>query len=408
MKVIYLAVKDIMQTMRSPLAVLFLIIMPLLFTAFFGTVFGGMDDANGQLIPVGWLDKGGAPDLTYKFKSLVLASEALNIRIFEKGQEQELVKKVSDKELAAAVIIPADFSEDNLVSGETKLTLVADESTIAGQAAGYPIKTAMSRLMSALKIGEIVVKAVEQVNPSPAMDAAQSAQDRAVASANEIWQTPSISVSLEKADMGVASTDLSELNSAYDQASPGMLVQFAINGVIGTAIVLVLERRSRCLHRLLTTSISRHEIILGHALYMFVIVFVQQILLILAGQFLFGVNYLREPMAIFLIMLSFSLWITGLGMLISVLAKTEDHVVLYSLIAMFLFTALAGAWFPLEGTSNIFSKIGHLTPGAWAMDGFQNIIVRGLGFKSALIPAAVLTLFAAVFLGLSVFLFKFE
>jgi hypothetical protein len=43
-----------------------------------------------------------------------------------------------------------------------------------------------------------------------------------------------------------------------------------------------------------------------------------------------------------------------------------------------------------------------------AMAGFQNIIVRGLGFQSALMPAAVLTLFAAGFLGLSVFLFKFE
>ena len=408
MKVIYLAVKDIMQTIRSPLAVLFLIIMPLLFTAFSGIVFGGMDDADGQLIPVGWLDKGGSSDLTHKFKSLVIASEGLDIRVFGRGQEQELVEKVADKELAAAVIIPVDFSEDNLVSGKTKLILVADESTNAGQVAGYPIKTAMSRLMSAFKIGEIVVESVEQRKPYPTIGVAQLAQDQAVARASKSWQTSSVSVSLEKADMDVATSDLPKLESGYDQASPGVLVQFAINGVISTAIVLVLERNSRCLQRLQTTSISRFEIIMGHALYMFAIVFFQQTLLILAGQFLFGVNYLQEPMAIFLIVISFSLWITGLGMLIAVFAKTEDHVVLYSIIAMFLFTALAGAWFPLDLTSTTFSKIGHLTPGAWAMDGFQNIIVRGLGFESALMPAAVLTLFAVGFLGLSVFLFKFE
>jgi ABC-2 type transport system permease protein len=61
---------------------------------------------------------------------------------------------------------------------------------------------------------------------------------------------------------------------------------------------------------------------------------------------------------------------------------------------------------PLEFTSRSFQTIGHFTPLAWAMDGFKNIIVRGQGVTSTLLPTGVLLLFAAVLFGLSVWQFN--
>jgi ABC-type multidrug transport system permease subunit len=63
---------------------------------------------------------------------------------------------------------------------------------------------------------------------------------------------------------------------------------------------------------------------------------------------------------------------------------------MFSLIAMFLFAALGGAWFPLEIAGQAFAAVGHLLPTAWAMDGFQNIVVRGQGLTSTLVPAGLL------------------
>ena len=123
---------------------------------------------------------------------------------------------------------------------------------------------------------------------------------------------------------------------------------------------------------------------------------------------LFDVNYLREPLAMLLIVVTLSAWVSALGLFISTLAKGEEQVVLLSLIAMFLFTALGGAWFPLEVTGPAFNTIGHLTPGAWAMDGLQNVVVRGLGVESVLLPAGVLLAYAIGFFGLAVWRFKFE
>ena len=143
-------------------------------------------------------------------------------------------------------------------------------------------------------------------------------------------------------------------------------------------------------------------------LAMFLIVFLQEALLVLIGQFVFKVNYLREPFGTLLVMLALALWASSLGLLVGALARKEESVILLSLIAMFFFAALGGAWFPLEITGKAFSAIGHLTPTAWAMDGFQNILLRGLGFSSVLLPVGILLAYALGFFALAVWRFKYE
>ena len=76
----------------------------------------------------------------------------------------------------------------------------------------------------------------------------------------------------------------------------------------------------------------------------------------------------------------------------------------YALLAipMFVFSGLGGAWVPLEVTGETFAKIGHISPIAWAMDGFKNVIIRGFGLDSVLVPAAALAGYAVVFFTLAV------
>ena len=135
---------------------------------------------------------------------------------------------------------------------------------------------------------------------------------------------------------------------------------------------------------------------------------VQETLLIAVGQFAFGVDYLREPLATLLLMVALALWASSLGLLIGAVAKAEEQVHTWSLITMFVFSALGGAWFPLEITGKAFAAVGHLTPTAWAMDGFQNIIVRGQGLSSVLMPVGILLAYAVVFFTVAIWRFEFE
>jgi ABC-2 type transport system permease protein len=121
-----------------------------------------------------------------------------------------------------------------------------------------------------------------------------------------------------------------------------------------------------------------------------------------------GVDYLREPLGTLLVGVALSLWVASLGLLIGVLAKEEQQVILFSMLAMFLFSALGGTWFPLEVAGGAFAAIGRLLPSAWAMTGLQNILIRGLDFSATLWPASILLAYAAAFFGLAIWRFKFE
>lgn len=61
-----------------------------------------------------------------------------------------------------------------------------------------------------------------------------------------------------------------------------------------------------------------------------------------------------------------------------------------------------------EIAGSAFASIGHILPTAWAMTGFQNIVVRGLGLNGVLLPAGLLLAYAAAFFGMALWRFRFE
>jgi len=161
--------------------------------------------------------------------------------------------------------------------------------------------------------------------------------------------------------------------------------------------VIVAERKTRTLQRLLTTATSRVHIVLGHYLAILLLILSQFIILILFAQFILKVDYLRLPAATVMVAFSAALCISALGLLIGILARTEEQAIIFSLIPMFVFAGLGGAWVPLEVTGPAFQAIGHLSPVAWGMDGFENIVARGLGLHSVLLPSAALVGYAVFF-----------
>jgi len=403
-KVIQIAIKDLQQTMKSPMSLVWTLLFPLVFTGFLGIVFGSIGASEEGVIPIGIINHGTQSDLLYSLQSEMESTAPIDWMEFD--NEEKMRQDILNGKLSGGIIIPENASIEDLSGQEKSIILIADVTTSAGTAVEVNLRKAITRLVRANRIAETIFEVVDSTYPYPASVNIQAVEYNLRSLAQLALQSPAVTIKTEAAV--VSPTDLSTLKSSYDQSAPGMLVQFTINSVIGTAVVLVMERRSKTLERLLTNSLSVSQILAGHALYIFAMAILQQSLLVIGGQFIFGVNYLQNPAGIWLIILTFSLWVTGLGMLIGVLAKNNEQVILFSLLAMFVFTALAGAWFPLEGTSPAFYRIGHLTPGAWVMDGLQNIIVRGLGFSSVLKPAGILTLFSLGFFAAALLVFWLE
>jgi ABC-2 type transport system permease protein len=95
-----------------------------------------------------------------------------------------------------------------------------------------------------------------------------------------------------------------------------------------------------------------------------------------------------------------------LGVLIGTLAHSEEQAVILALVPMFVLVGLGGGWVPLEVVGAGFQTVGHLSPVAWAMDGFQNVVIRGLGVTSVLVPSAALLGYAALFFLIASWLFR--
>ncbi|MBK9053224.1 MAG: ABC transporter permease [Chloroflexi bacterium] len=118
--------------------------------------------------------------------------------------------------------------------------------------------------------------------------------------------------------------------------------------------------------------------------------------------------YFHEPVATLLLVVAGALFAASMGLLIGTLAKSEEQVIVFSLVPMFVLAGLGGAWVPIEFTPASVQRIAYLTPLAWMMDGFKDIIVRGLGLESVLMAVGVLLLYALVLWLLAAWRFRLE
>lgn len=393
MRILDLTIKDLVQILRDRKTLIFLVAMPVAITIFMGLMYRSPAQASDPRLALGWVDGDPQGTLSQALRTMFENSGAFRIVEIEASQASQLV---SSGQLSAALIIPADFSQHTLNGESAQVTLLGDEATNTGQQILQLARPLILRLNSAAAIARLT---------NPAGDADLLAGfDQAIQAWNQLNAGDPVVVS--QLARGGSSGDGTTPENPYNQTSPGILVMFSIFSLVTSATMLVAERKSRTLQRLMTTAMRPWQIIAGHLLAMFSLVFLQSFVLVVFGQLLLGVDYLRQPLGIFLVVLGLGLWVASMGLLIGVIAKGDDQVVLYSMVAMFIFAALGGAWFPLETAGRVFATIGRFTPGAWAMDGFQNVLLRGLGLGSTLLPAVILLAYALGFFWLATWLFK--
>jgi ABC-2 type transport system permease protein len=363
-----LASKDLLETRRDRLALVFTVIMPLLFTTFFGVMFGG--GSSRLPMAVSNADSGA---VSRQLVEMLRQSTVVNVEAMSRSDAE---KAVDQGKKAAALLIPAGFSADLAAGRQGKLTMVST----AGSSGAQTCQTEVSALAGQLAASEGAAQAAVAVAGSGGA-AGQQASAAAREEAALLMARPLAAQSLAHP---VASIDVVEAGAASGQipsgfvlSSPGMLVNFILFSLMTAGIALILERRNFTLLRLMTTRVRRWELIAGKVAGMFVITFIQQIILLGVGQVFFGVDYLRDPAALLLMMISLSLVASTLGLLLASVLTSEQALVATTVIVSMSVSALSGAWFPLEITGPVFRFVGHLLPTAWILDGLRGIVVRG-------------------------------
>jgi len=383
-RILDITFKDLLQLTRDFKTFMFLLLMPILFTFLFGFAFGGFGGGTSDSrLPVGYLSQDDNW-VTDELHGLLANSEVIHLEEYPAASIPDFERLVADGDLAAAIIVPNGYGRALLRDKTARLIVYADTGSTAWTTIEAETVAAVSRVDNGVRTATIMEDLIGDRAPF------RYAFDQTLAA----WEDPPIKVK-ETTSTAIQKADNQSAGLAH--TSPGMMLQFAIAGLLTAAQVIVTERKSRTLQRLLTTSARRVHILLGHYLAIFSLIFGQFIVLIAFGQFILKVDYLRVPAATLLVAVCAALCISALGLLIGVLARTEEQAIAFSLIPMFVLSGLGGAWVPLEVTGATFQAIGHISPVAWAMDGFKNISVRGFGLESVLVPAAALAGYAVAF-----------
>jgi ABC-2 type transport system permease protein len=135
---------------------------------------------------------------------------------------------------------------------------------------------------------------------------------------------------------------------------------------------------------------------------------VQMALLVVFGFYVMKVDWGDSLPALAIMLVLFGLASVALGVTLGTFVKTESQASNLSIAAGMVMALLGGAWFPMEIFPQGAKTLAKILPTTWAMQGLNELAMRGGGVADISLPAAVLSAFAVVFLAIGVWRFRYE
>lgn len=196
--------------------------------------------------------------------------------------------------------------------------------------------------------------------------------------------------------------------NTFQQNVPGYTI-YGIFWIVSLLAGSVLqERREGTFRRLLVAPMSRAVMLLGKLVPYYLINLVQIAVMLGASSLLFGMSLGHSALGLLAVSLATAAAATGLGVLVAALARTEAQVGGLTVLLLLTLAALGGCFVPRFIMPEWLRTLGLLTPHAWALDAYQDLLVRGYGLLAVLPKVGALFAFAGLFFGVGVWRFRFE
>jgi ABC-2 type transport system permease protein len=151
---------------------------------------------------------------------------------------------------------------------------------------------------------------------------------------------------------------------------------------------------------MLSTPTSISSIVLGESLGRFGTALLQGVYVMVITLILFSVNW-GDPLGAILTLLVFSAVGAGAGMLMGSVFRNDQQASGIGVIVALGLAALGGAMFPSELFSPAMQTLAHITPHAWALDAFAELVRHGGNTIDILPQLGVLALYAVVLFALA-------
>ena len=195
--------------------------------------------------------------------------------------------------------------------------------------------------------------------------------------------------------------------NSFDQQVPGFSVTFLLLGLLlGVSLGLLDERDWGTFDRIRAAPIATHNVLLGKLAARFIVGMAQMILLFAVGYFVFGVSLGPQPWALLLPIAGIVFAGTAFGLIVAGIARTRDAVLPLGAIVIMSMAAIGGCWWPIDLEPRWMRTIALALPTTWAMESFNDLMIRLRGVDAALKPTAVLVAYGLAYLAIGLWLFR--
>ncbi len=365
---------NIKRLMREPSTIFFVFVFPMLLILVLGASFGG-----GFTPKVGVVVEGDGPygqafadavDTNAEFESI------------DYDAADSLLSDVERGILQMGVLIPADY-DDALLSGQTASVEYVgriDQSSFQYRASVDAVAADQSAIFEAAR----VVADQGLTDFASAVSAAQLTASGPGGS--------NVAVTTEgEALFG----DIGQ----FDLGAPSNLILFVFLTSLAGSAALIQTRRLGVSRRMVSTPTSIGQILIGETGGRFAIAMIQGLFIMVGAAVAFDVKW-GNLLGAALLLILIALVGAGGGMLMGALFDNDEQAGSMGVFIGLGMAALGGCMVPLEIFPDTMQTIAHVTPHAWALDGFAELVRRGGDITSISTEIAVLAAFAAGLLAL--------
>jgi ABC-2 type transport system permease protein len=405
--------KDLKLLFRDKVTVFFTFGFPLIFAAFFGSIFSTGGVRSGMSVAVSDLDQTVS---SAAFVQRMDEISELKVEILPEFEAREATRKGKK---VAYIILPPGFGAayGSLFSGGTPEVIIGvdpSRKAEAGMLQGIMMKLGIERFSNALgDSGQLAsqlddsIKAIEESEDIPEQWQSLlgeylpkmkelAAQDNLASpvdgeTINETTGDSGIAAALTPLKLNFEDVTIQRdgPRNGYAVTIPQAMYWAMMGVVMGFGVALVQEKTWGTMTRLVVAPLSRMQILGGKAAGCYFALFIVMSILFIFARLVFDVP-VDYPFKVVLALLCVSAGFVGLMMFLAALGKTERGMASLGWGVMMVFAMFGGAMIPLFAMPDWMKSVSNFSPVKWAILSFEGATWREFSYAELAMPLGIM------------------
>jgi ABC-2 type transport system permease protein len=433
--------KDFANLRRNRAALVLTFVVPMVIIYIVGLVFGlGRSDNGPTGIPFAVVNASANP-AAQKLVAALRAEKSFRIltnfvnpdKTTRPLTEADLRPMIQDRQFSYALVIPSDLLSDSrlglhlkvlsdprndiesqTVNGLLQKTIFSSVPSLLGQS----LQARANKFLGGPKLTQFnssIASAVAQAfggNPAAIQHdmeqgnfglegptAASAPSGRAPSSSGDIL-SKMVQIDTEQ----VVGKDVK--SPAATRIVGGYAVMFLLFALSNSAAAFFDEKNSGIFQRLLSSPMSRAQLLWSRFLYGVLFGLGQLMALFFAGRLLYGVDVMGHLGNLLIVCASVAAACTGFGMLLAAITRSAEAARSLATLLVITMSACGGAWFPVSFMPEFMQHLARFTIVYWSIEGFSAVLWAGESFRQLLPILGILLGTTAVVMTIAVWRFN--